>query len=414
MTINVIKRNGRGIEPFDLQKIIRAVSAAQLRAKDTSLSLPLEVATSVEQELRDEDILSISVDDIHTLVEDALMELSHPTAREYISYRKVHMPDLFRPRKTYRPFEYPDLHKYVDAIRQSYWTHDEFDFTSDIQDFLVRLTPQEREAVRRCMLAIAHVEATVKTFWADIGKRIAKPEIAEVGITFGESEVRHANAYAELLNVLGLNDDFDQILNIPVFRQRQAYMESALAGRNGDNRDYLKSIAFFSLVIENVSLFSQFLIIMMINQQQSLLKGMSNTIASTSLEENLHAMFGADIINKRRMESPEWFDETFNAEMRDLAIESYQAELAIIDWIFELGEIPAVSKATVIEYIKNRFNKGLSDAGFETRFDVDHVLLAPTEFFDLQVLTTTHVDFFNKRSSGYSKRMVSYDPDTLF
>lgn len=412
--ITIVKRNGRGTEPFTLDKIIHAVSKAQSRTSSTNESLPLETAIEVERQLREDHIIEISVDDIHRMVEDTLMDSDHDTAREYITYRKTHMPDLFRERKLYRPFEYPDLHQYVDAIRRSYWTHDEFDFTSDVQDFLVNMSGAEAEAVRRCMLAIAHVEATVKTFWSDIGKRIPKPEIAEVGITFGESEVRHANAYAELLNILGLNESFEEISSNPVFKQRQAYMEQALSGKNGDNRDYLKTIAFFSLFIENVSLFSQFLIIMMINQKQGYLKGMSNTISSTSLEENLHAMFGADIIKTRRIESPEWFTHEFDLEVEQLVEQSYQAELAIINWIFELGEISAVSKQTVIEYIKNRYNKGLVDAGFSPYFTVNESLLTETEFFDLQVATTTHVDFFHKKSSGYSKKMVSYDPDLLF
>lgn len=412
--ITILKRNGRGAEPFTLDKIISAVAQAQSRTNSPNLSLPLEVAVEVERQLREEHITETTVDDIHRMVEDILMDSDHATAREYITYRKAHMPDLYRPRKMYRPFEYPALHKYVDAIRQSYWTHDEFDFTADVQDFLVNMTGAESEAVRRCMLAIAHVEATVKTFWADIGKRIPKPEIAEVGITFGESEVRHANAYAELLNILGLNESFEEISNHPVFKQRQAYMEQALSGKLGDDRDYLKTIAFFSLFIENVSLFSQFLIIMMINQKQGYLKGTSNVISSTSLEENLHAMFGSDIINTRRIESPEWFDHQFNLEIEQLVEQSYQAELAIINWIFELGEIPAVSKRTVIEYIKNRYNKGLTDSGFTKYFDVNESLLTETEFFDLQTSTTTHVDFFHKKSSNYTKKAQSFDADSLF
>lgn len=413
MTRLVIKRNGT-TQPWEPFKIVSAVNKA---AKRTHTSLTSDQVEDIIEHVLTEldDLASIPVDRIHTEVENALMDLRlHDIAREYITYRHSHMPDIFRERKLYRPFEYPALHKYVDAIRQSYWTHDEFNFTPDIQDFLVKMAPQEAEAVRRCMLAIAHVEATVKTFWSDIGKRLPKPEIAEVGITFGESEVRHANAYAELLNVLNLNESFSEIASNPVFKARQSYMEQALSGKTGSNRDYLKTITFFSLFIENVSLFSQFLVIMMINQKQNMLTGMSNTISATSLEENLHAMFGADIIKVVRQESPEWFDEEFNQEISTLVAQSFQAEKDIIDWIFEKGEIKAVSKTVLIEYIKNRYNKGLTDAGFPSEFEVNHSLLTETEFFDLQLNTTTHVDFFHKKSSNYTKKVSSFDENDLF
>lgn len=412
--ITITKRNGRGSEEFTIDKIVNAVSQAQSRTNSTNKHLPLEVASTVESEILDENITETTVDDVHKLVENALMDSEKDVAREYITYRKQHMPDLFRSRSTYRPFEYPDLHKYVDAIRQSYWTHDEFDFTSDIQDFHINLTGAEKEAVRRTMLAISHIEATVKMFWTKLSDRLPKPEIAEIGVTMGESEVRHANAYSELLNLLGLNDAFTEVANVPAIAARQRYMDNAISGKTGTDKDYMESILLFSLFIENVSLFSQFLIVMMINQNKSMLKGISNVIASTALEENLHSKLGADIIKILRTERPEWFDHALDLRIDELVTQSYQAEKQIIDWIFELGEIESVSKYQLKEYIKNRYNTGLQDAGFPSKFEVDLQSIEPTEFFDLQVATTTHVDFFSKRSSNYTKKSQSFDSNSLF
>ena len=38
-----------------------------------------------------------------------------------------------------------------------------------------------------------------------------KPEIGAVGFTFAESEVRHMDAYSHLLEILGLNNEFQKI-----------------------------------------------------------------------------------------------------------------------------------------------------------------------------------------------------------
>lgn len=64
-----------------------------------------------------------------------------------------------------KPYEYPELLEYVDAIRHSYWIHTEFNFTSDVQDFKVNVTDAERNALKNTMLAIAQIEVSVKTFW---------------------------------------------------------------------------------------------------------------------------------------------------------------------------------------------------------------------------------------------------------
>ena len=132
------------------------------------------------------------------------------------------------------------------------------------------------------------------------------------------------------------------------------------------------------------------------------------------MEENLHANLGADIIKILRTEHPEWFDHSLELRVNELVNQSYQAEKQIIDWIFELGEIDSISKYQLKEYIKSRYNTGLINAGFKSIFDVDYPAIECTEFFDLQVSTTTHVDFFNKRSSNYTKKAQAFDADALF
>ena len=63
-----------------------------------------------------------------------------------------------------KPYEYPELLQYVDAVRHSYRIHTEFNFTSDIQNFNVDITDVEKSAIKNTMLAIAQIEVSVKTF----------------------------------------------------------------------------------------------------------------------------------------------------------------------------------------------------------------------------------------------------------
>ena len=43
--------------------------------------------------------------------------------------------------------------------------------------------------------------------------------------------------------------------------------------------------------------FSQFLIIMSFNKHRNIFKGISNAVEATSKEEQIHGMFGIDVIN---------------------------------------------------------------------------------------------------------------------
>ena len=413
----VIKRNGTK-EPFLQEKIVNAITKT---ANSINVTPDTEryslIAEEVTKEL-DRKLLgdTVKIDAIEDLVENYLMDSGlNDIAKAYISYRLQAKPNIFQKRRNLKPYEYPTLAEYVDAIRHSYWVHTEFNFTSDIQDFKVLLDEKERTAVQRAMLAISQIEIAVKTFWGDIYKKMPKPEIGAVGATFAESEVRHADAYSNLIKVLGLNDEFESLMEVPAIRKRIKYLEKSIANtRSIENKDYFESVILFSMFIENVSLFSQFLVIMAFNKHKNVLKGMSNVVEATSKEEKIHAEFGFDLVNLIKAENPDWWTDDLKNDLVDAAIDAYDAEEAVVDWIFEQGDLDFLTKEETLEFIKDRFNQSLTAIGIDAAFATDPDLLETTEWLTDEILTTKHTDFFNKRSINYSKKQKSVTSDDLF
>jgi len=265
------------------------------------------------------------------------------------------------------------------------------------------------------MLAISQIEIAVKTFWGDIYKKMPKPEIGAVGATFAESEVRHADAYSNLIQVLGLNSEFENLLEVPGIRKRIKYLDKTIsASRAIENKDYFESVVLFSMFIENVSLFSQFLVIMAFNKYKNVLKGMSNAVEATSKEEKIHAEFGFDLVNLIKKENPTWWTDELKEDLVDATLDAYDAESDIVDWIFEKGDLDFLTKEQTLEFIKHRFNESLNAIGIDNVFSVDARVLETTEWFDDEILTTKHTDFFNKRSINYSKKQKSITSDDLF
>src|SRR5690606_22606863 len=107
---------------------------------------------------------------------------------------------------------------------------------------------------------------------------------------------------------------------------------------------------------EHVSLFSQFLIIMSFNKYRNIFKGMSNVIEATSKEEQIHGLFGIELINIIRKEHPEWFDDQLERLVIEACKEAYESEKIVIDWIYEKGDLEFLPKQTVYEFVKNRLN----------------------------------------------------------
>ncbi len=420
---HVIKRDAT-TKLFHLQKITdaiqKAMTAAKLGGESDAALISKNVYSALLERRALNDKYIPTVEEIQDLVETKLMESGFfDVAKRYILYRNQQTQkrklNIFEKRINLKPYEYPALYEYVPAIRHSYWIHTEFNFTSDIQDFKTRLSDIERSAIKNTMLAISQIEVAVKNFWGDIYHRMPKPEIGSVGATFAESEVRHHDAYSHLLEILGLNEEFQNLKKKPVIMMRVHYLETALKNaKSDDNKEYAESILLFSLFIEHVSLFSQFLIIMAFNKYKNMLKGISNVVEATSKEEQIHGDFGIDVIKIIKEENPEWFDEGYNSMIQEICREAFTAESRIVDWIFENGELDFLPKAVVNEFIKNRFNNSLESIGIEKIFNVDQKLLAQTEWFDDEIIGTKHGDFFVKRSINYSKRTQSITSDDLF
>ena len=412
----VIKRSGEQVL-FQENKIKQAVLNAMEGINAVDIEMAEKIARLTRKSLFREDKDKVPhVDEIHEMVENKLMDNGlNDVAREYIIYRSKHKPNIFAKRVNLKPYEYPELVEYVDAIRHSYWVHTEFNFTSDIQDFKVHLSEAERNTVQRAMLAISQIEIAVKTFWGDIYKRMPKPEIGNVGATFAESEVRHADAYSNLIQVLGLNSEFEKLMEVPAIRRRIKYLEKSIVNsKSVENRDYFESVVLFSMFVENVSLFSQFLVIMSFNKHKNMLKGMSNAVEATSKEENIHAEFGFDLVNLIKKENPSWWTPQLVEDLIDATMEAFSAESDIVDWMFEKGDLDFLTKAQTIEFIKHRFNVSLNSIGIDSIFHIDQKLLETTEWFDDEIFTTKHTDFFNKRSINYSKKSKSITSNDLF
>ena len=424
MEITHIRKRDFTTKSFHLDKItaavLKAMNVVSTGSADDAQNVAISVYKSLLERKESHDGYIPTIEQVQDIVETKLMECGFPeVAKAYILYRdrraQERKTDIFEKRISLKPYEYPQLYEYVPAIRHSYWIHTEFNFTSDIQDFKTRLNDLERGAIKNTMLAISQIEVAVKSFWGDLYQRMPKPEIGAVGSTFAESEVRHADAYSHLLEILGLNKEFEELKKKPVIMKRVQYLETALRNsKSDDNKEYAESVLLFSLFIEHVSLFSQFLIIMAFNKHKNMLKGVSNVVEATSKEEQIHGDFGIELILILKKEHPEWFTPEYHANIQELCRVAFTAEVALVDWIFEEGELDFLPKNVINEFLKDRFNESLESIGVEKVFEVNETLVRETEWFDDEIIGTKHGDFFVKRSVNYSKRTQSITSDDLF
>lgn len=318
---------------------------------------------------------------------------------------------IFDKREKIWPFEYPQLDQFGLSILHSFWEVDHFNYDRDIRDFNISLSDVERSAIMRSMLAISVVENKVKSFWANLPLRMSKSEISNSCYVFSSNEVVHQKCYQKLLELLNLADSFETVLDTPCMRDRIKYLNKYLDGVNSrSNREFTKSLILFTLMVENCSLFSQFLTVSSFCQYKNMMKNFYDVIRATSRDEALHGKFGASLINIIRQENSDWFDDEMEDKIYRNVEKAFKAEVGVLDWIFERGELEFISKAEIAEYLKTRFNDSLSQIGYAPLYETDNKLLAKSDYMKVMVTATNDFDFFDSKSTDYAKS-ISFGDD---
>lgn len=322
---------------------------------------------------------------------------------------------IFEEQISRKPNHYPWVNEFIEAMHNGHWTDKEFSFKSDLHQFKVVLTDQERQIIIRTLSAIAQIEVAVKTFWGKLGENLPHPALVDLGYVMANIEVIHNNAYERLLSVLDLEDVFEENLKLDWIQGRVKYLRKYTHRFYKDSKkQYLYALILFTLFVENVSLFSQFYVINWFAKFKNVLKDTDQQVKYTRNEENIHALVGIKIINTIREEHPDLFDDDLKEKIIDEAHAAFEAESKIIDWMVNGIEEESLTAAILKEFVKERINSSLEQIGFEKIFDVNEELLADTMWFNEGLLANNMTDFFHSRPTEYAKKNQSFDEEELF
>lgn len=326
------------------------------------------------------------------------------------------MPNIFEEVVARKPDHYEFCNAFIDAMWKGHWTPNEFNFRSDIQNFKVDLSKKEKDIIVKTLSAIGQIEIAVKKFWAKLGDTLPHPSIFDLGLVMSHVEVIHNKAYEKLLDVLELNEVFEQNLKLDIISGRVKYLRKYLEKNYQDNKkQFVYSLVLFTLFVENVSLFSQFYVISWFHRYKNVLKDTAQQIQYTAKEEAIHAQVGIKLVQVIRNEFPELFDDDLKLKIESEAKEAFIAESKIIDWILGDYDDKRINTSILKEYIKSRLNDSLVQIGFDPIFDVDEKMSDDYQWMDEEVLGNTATDFFFKRPVEYQKIGSSaFNPEDLF
>ncbi len=313
---------------------------------------------------------------------------------------------LMNPRPTYAPFEYQQAYKYSELQQTSHWLHTEISMSSDINDWKLNLTDDERNVIGHILKGFTQSEVFIQEYWGrQVCKWFKKPEIQMMASTFSAFESIHAVSYAYLNQSLGL-EDFSAFLHEPTAK---AKIDRLINTRGKTKEEIAKSLAIFSAFNEGVNLFSSFAILLNFSRFNKM-KGLGQIISFSIKDESLHSEAGCWLFKTLIAEYPEIWTDELQESIYEAARLTIELEDDFIEKAFESSKIDGLDKHDMKAFIRHRCNTKLNDLGLKKLWkNIDKTAIERMSWFDVLSNGVNHSDFFASRISDYSKGTLNWD-----
>lgn len=301
---------------------------------------------------------------------------------------------------------YPDIDKLADTQMHTFWAHDEPVVENDVKDLRVSCTESEKHGIITVLKLFTHYElAAGNDYWTGRFQRIFKrPEFQRIATMFGAVEMNsHAPFYNKINQVLFIDtpEFYSEYHSIPVLQSRMDTIEQIVSAK-----DDLVSIGGFTF-IEGVILYSSFAFLKHFQEQEcgakNLITNINRGINMSVADENLHALGGAAVfqllLKERKLSNSDLI--LLKEILIELAQICYEHEVAIVDDIFNQGEIAGITSDNMKDFIKHRINYCMNHLGFENIYDESKLDGFIANWFYKAISSINFHDFFSGSGSEY-------------
>lgn len=268
---------------------------------------------------------------------------------------------------------YPKAAEFADEQIKILWTHGEIKVDKDIHDILTNFNESEKHATITGLKLFTLYELKAGAdYWLGRYMRTYKrPEFLRMAATFGMFELAiHKPFYNKINEALHLNTDefYTSYVNDPILKARMDFIDSAIR-----DKDDLFSVAVFSMV-EGAILYSSFAFFKHFqskgkNKLLNVVRGINFSVR----DENMHSEGGSWTYRTHKKEAKLTPEELSALETRikEAALQIYEHEKRIIDMMFEKGDIPGISKDSLVRFVASRINLCLSNLEIQPIIEED-------------------------------------------
>lgn len=278
----------------------------------------------------------------------------------------------------------------------AFWLPTEINVEKDVHDIYTNLTEAERHGVLTVLKLFSLYELFAgRDYWTGrVMQMFPRPEIQRMAATFGMFELAiHQPFYDEINKLLGLSTDefYSSYVDDPILKQRMSFI-----------RKYEKTDLFLPMFVflEGAVLYSSFAFLKHFqangkNKLLNIVRGINFSVR----DENLHAEAGAWLFREVCKLRP--LSEEDKKKIVALAGEVLGHEAAIVDKIFEKGDIPGITAHQLRQFVQSRIDICLQNLGLEPVCKPKYNPIASHFYQNINGYTSN--DFFSGIGASYKR-----------
>ena len=298
----------------------------------------------------------------------------------------------------YKPFRYPWCYDAWLTQQRIHWLPEEVPMADDVKDWQKNITPGEKNLLTQIFRFFTQADVEVNNYYMDHCMNVFKPtEVKMMLSVFSAMETVHMAAYAHLLDTVGLPEtEYAEFLKIKAMKDKYDYLHGC---KSDTLHNIAKTVAIYSAFTEGVQLFASFAILLNFPRHGKM-KGMGQIITWSVRDETLHCTSMIRLFNELIKENPTIKTSRLTNEIYQACNIAVAQEDAMIDLAFEQGPLENLESKDVKKYIRWIANRRLEQLGLVRLYNVKK---NPLTWLDVMLNAVEHMNFFEGRSTEYSK-----------
>lgn len=316
------------------------------------------------------------------------------------------------PRDYYKPMHYEWAFGFYQTSERMHWIPEEVKLDKDVRDWNHRLTGEQRNFLTQIFRFFTQGDVDVaKGYIEKFMPLFPHPELRMMMSTFAAREAVHIEAYALLLDTLGLPEvEYRAFAEYGAMAAKHDYVGKfdPLASNSPTERlkEIARTLAVYPAFTEGLQLFSSF--VMLLNFQRpeggGTMTGMGEIVEWSIKDETLHVEGMLKLFETFIQEHPYIWTDDLRGEIYQIARDMVDLEDRFIDLAFELGGIQGMEARDVKEYIRYIADRRLLQLGLKPNWNVK---VNPMPWVDEIINSVVHTNFFEGRATEYTKGAVT-------